>query len=189
MLFWRRINLVSDLFWKKHELFFGQYTLVLLTCGLPPLSFVMSTHTNGCSAFTIICTACWKKCPIAALKSGGWMGRRTVQNPPDHASPPASPHSAARWVPSLLWASASSRWRGEDSAQLWGLGGSSVPAQEDWLIIGLRTDAFRAVSPHPGTPWECSWVCGVTQVDFNLTTDLCSLCRQLGAAWEGCSPL
>lgn len=36
--FWIHRNLLNDLFWKKHRLFGGQYTLVL-TCGLPPPSF------------------------------------------------------------------------------------------------------------------------------------------------------
>lgn len=50
----------------------------------------------------------------------------------------------------------------------WGLWGSSMPVYEESLIIVLHTDAFKAIPPHPGTLWECSWFCGFTQVDFNL---------------------
>ena len=40
----------------------------------------MVTHMNECLSFTM---ACWQKCPITILKSGGQMGKCTVQNPPE----------------------------------------------------------------------------------------------------------
>lgn len=136
--------------------------------GFLPLSSVTITHTNGWSSLTVVGMAGWQHCPIAVRKSGGWMGKCTVQNLPGSLVSTCAPCSAAGWVPSLLWASASSSWTGENSACLWGLWGSRGPVHEKLLSMVPPTDALKAASPHPGALWECSWFCGFTQVDLNL---------------------
>lgn len=114
-------------------------------------------------SFTV---ACWHKCPVTVLESGGQMGDELYQS---SLSPFQFRYSVFRWVPSLLWASVPSSWKRENCAHL-----RLVRLQSDCSWGTINSLAYwcfqRGPSSHPGTLWGGSLVRGFAQLDSNQQT-------------------